>query len=59
LAMSRDSVEVRLAHLQQAGRPSGSIRRAVSYGLAGGTAMVLPVIVAFGPLVAVVLVACP
>jgi Zn-dependent protease with chaperone function len=58
LAMSRDSVEVRLAHLEHTGRPSGSLHRALSYGLTGATAMALPALTAFGPLLALVIGAC-
>jgi Zn-dependent protease with chaperone function len=58
LAMSRDAVELRLARLQQP-RVPGPTRRALTCGLAGAAAMVLPAIAASGALTALMLLACP
>jgi Zn-dependent protease with chaperone function len=58
LAMSRDSVAVRLAHLDRPGRRSGRIRRFAAYALTGATAFALPALAAFGPILALVAVAC-
>jgi Zn-dependent protease with chaperone function len=59
LAMSRDAVETRLARLQQRRSAPSTVRRLLSCGLAGATAMVLPAIAAGGGLTALMLLACP
>jgi hypothetical protein len=57
--MSRDAVETRLARLQQRRSAPSTVRRLLSCGLAGATAMVLPAIAAGGGLTALMLLACP
>lgn len=59
LAMSRDAVETRLARLQQRRSAPSTVRRLLSCGLAGATAMVLPAIAAAGGLTALMLLVCP
>ncbi|GAB2859812.1 M56 family metallopeptidase [Lentzea nigeriaca] len=59
LAMSRDAVETRLARLQQRQSTPSTMRRLLSCGLAGATAMVLPAAAAAGALTALMLVVCP
>ncbi|WP_158848807.1 M56 family metallopeptidase [Saccharothrix deserti] len=58
LAMSRDAVEARLAHLRHADQHAGRARTAVSCGVAGLTTMVLPPFVAVSGLLALVTVSC-
>jgi Zn-dependent protease with chaperone function len=45
LAMARDAVQLRLARLDEAGTPPSGLRRAVSCGTAGLTAVALPFVV--------------
>lgn len=59
LAMSRDAVETRLARLQQRRSAPGTVRRLLSCGLAGATAMVLPAVAAAGGLTGLMLLVCP
>ncbi|MFD7660211.1 M56 family metallopeptidase [Actinosynnema sp. NPDC059797] len=58
LAMSRDAVEVRLAHLQHADRRRGPVRTLLSCGLTGLTTMVLPPLTALSGLLALVTLSC-
>lgn len=59
LAMSRDALGTRLDSLQRRRRMPNRTRRLLSCGIAGATAMTLPVITASAALIAVMLLACP
>lgn len=59
LAMSGTSMDVRVERLLDGLAPTSRRRQLFSCGLAGATAMVLPVLVASGAMFAVVTVACP
>lgn len=58
LAMGRDSLETRLDRLQRHRRIPNGARRLLSCGIAGVTAMTLPVVTASAALMAVMLLAC-
>lgn len=59
LAMSGTSIDVRVDRLTHGRAPTSRRRQLFSCGLAGFTAMTLPVLVASGAMFAVVSVACP
>jgi Zn-dependent protease with chaperone function len=58
LAMSRDALGTRLDRLQRSHRMPNRTRRIVSCGIAGLTAMTVPVVTASAALIAVMLVTC-
>jgi len=58
LAMAQDAVALRLARLRHGARPPGGLRRAVSCGLAGVTAAVLPLLTGTGLLLGIALITC-
>jgi beta-lactamase regulating signal transducer with metallopeptidase domain len=58
LAMAQDAVTLRLARLDHDFRPAGRLRRAVSCGLTGAVAAVIPLLTGVALLVGVVIVNC-
>ncbi|MFE9748316.1 M56 family metallopeptidase [Saccharothrix saharensis] len=58
LAMSRDAVEIRLAHLRHADRPRGVVRTAVSWAVTELIALALPPAMALGSMSALVALSC-
>lgn len=59
LAMSRDALGTRLDRLRRRRRTPNRTRRLLSCGIAGLTAMTVPVVTASAALIAVMLLACP
>lgn len=58
LALSRDAVEVRLAHLRHADRRRGALRTAVSWAVAQLIALSMPPLMAVGGMSALVAITC-
>lgn len=59
LAIAQDAVDIRLARLKSCAQPPGRADRAMSCGIAGAGAAMLPFIIGGSLLLAVAAVACP